>query len=98
MVALCSIREEVVHLHSLHLLTPHHHPPLPQVCSRPPLLVLSLTLNWRRRLAISYSRCSSMPRWRHHLREFLLRSDFTWVEKPDSRVTGPSQLGKSAGG
>lgn len=46
----------------------------------PSALVLSLTLNWRRRLAISYSRCSSIPRRRHHLREFLLRSDFTWVE------------------
>lgn len=39
---------------------------------------LGLTLNWRRRLAISYSRCSSMPRRRHHFRELLLRSDFTW--------------------
>lgn len=44
---------------------------------RPPPLLPGLTLNWRRRLAISYSRCSSMPRWRHHLREFLPRSDFT---------------------
>lgn len=53
---------------------------LPAWASPPCTLVLSLTLNWRRRLAISYSRCSSMPRRRHHLREFLLCSDFTWVE------------------
>ena len=46
--------------------------PMPQVCSWlpspgdwPPPLLPGLTLNWRRRLAISYSRCSSMPRWRH---------------------------------
>lgn len=58
------------------------HPPAPSLLLAafprgcPPLRP-GLTLNWRRRLAISYSRCSSMPRWRHHLREFLPRSDFT---------------------
>lgn len=62
-----------------------------------PRLVLSHTLNWRRRLAISYSRCSSMPRRRHHLREFLLRSDFTWVEVQIPGCQG-LQLGEGAGG
>lgn len=53
-------------------------------------LAASLTLNWRRRLAISYSRCSSMPRRRHHLREFLLRSDFTWLEVQIPGVRAPA--------
>lgn len=66
------------------------------VGERPPPLVLSLTLNWRRRLAISYSLCSSMPRRRHHLREFLLRSDFTWVEV-DMRCQGLASSERGGG-
>lgn len=69
----------------------------PQVCSQPAPLAPSLTLNWRRRLAISYSRCSSMPRWRHHLREFLLRSDFTWVENQTPGGQGLASWGRMRG-
>lgn len=65
----------------------------PCLPGRAAYLATSLTLNWRRRLAISYSRCSSMPRWRHHLREFLLRSDFTWLE-----VQIPGVRARPAGG
>lgn len=71
-------------------------PPCLPVGERPPPLVLSLTLNWRRRLAISYSLCSSMPRRRHHLREFLLRSDFTWVEV-DMRCQGLASSERGGG-
>ena len=63
------------------LTLPPPHPGLPvRLGGAAPSQALRLTLNWRRRLAISYSRCSSMPRRRHHLREFPLRSDFTWME------------------
>lgn len=71
-------------MEGVHAYSPSPPTPMPQVCSwlpstvgPAPTLLPGLTLNWRRRLAISYSRCSSMPRWRHHLREFLPRSDFT---------------------
>lgn len=81
-----------------HVLCTHSAPfPRPrQVCSWPPPPAPSLTLNWRRTLAISYSRCSSMPRWRHHLRELLLRSDFTWC-KSETRASRPVQLGEEEG-
>lgn len=77
----------------------HSAPPTwpPQVCSQPAPLAPSLTLNWRRRLAISYSRCSSTPRWRHHLREFLLRSDFTWVENQTPGGQGLASWGRMWG-